>query len=184
MRLDELRLIRRIKRNGDREAADGLIRRYYDDVHGFVRRQVGDFDTALDLTQEIFISCLRTIGHYDPGRGAGFRTWLYKIAANKLVDYYRSRAYRNARETLPIDDVEPIDETDFTRQLEDGDFAEKVCAYVGGLPADTQKIFRLHIFGGYTFAELAGVTGLPEGSVKSKYYRLINLLRKEFADYE
>jgi RNA polymerase sigma-70 factor (ECF subfamily) len=182
--LDELRLIKRIRRDGDRAAADELIRLYYDAIHGFVKKQIKDADFALDLTQEIFISCLRTIAHYDPKKNASFKTWLYKIAANKVVDYYRSRAYRETAKTLPLDEVEPVDEADFTQMLTDIEFTERVRSYIGGLPPDTQKIFMLHIFGEHTFAEIAETVGLPEGSVKSKYYRLINLLRKEFADYE
>ena len=181
--MDELCLIKKIQRNGDRAAADELVRCYYDEIYGFVRKQVSNADIALELTQEIFISMLKTIGFYDMKRGAGFRTWMYRIAANKVVDWFRSRAYHAMTKTISLDEVEPINEADFTRQFEDRDFTEKVCAFVGGMPPDTQKIFRLHIFGGYTFSEIAGIEGLPEGSVKSKYYRLINLLRKEFADY-
>nr|WP_268893065.1 RNA polymerase sigma factor [Paenibacillus lutrae] len=176
-------MIKKIQRNGDRAAADELVQGYYDEIYGFVRKQVSNADIAIELTQEIFISMLRTIGFYDRKRGAGFRTWLYRIAANKVVDWFRSRAYRTMTRTISLDEVEPIDEADFIRQFEDRDFTEKICAFVGGLPPDTQKIFRLHIFGGYTFSEIAGIEGLPEGSVKSKYYRLINLIRKEFADY-
>ncbi|MFC4305298.1 RNA polymerase sigma factor [Cohnella boryungensis] len=181
--MDELRLIKKIQRSGDRSAADELVQYYYDEIYGFVKKQVSNAGVALDLTQEIFISMLRTIGFYDVKRGAGFRTWLYRIATNKVVDWFRSRAYHMTAKTIPLDEVEPIDETDFTQQFEDSDFTKKVCAFVGGTSPDTQKIFRLHIFGGYTFSEIAGIEGLPEGSVKSKYYRLINLLRKEFADY-
>ncbi|SDS23301.1 RNA polymerase sigma-70 factor, ECF subfamily [Paenibacillaceae bacterium GAS479] len=180
--MDELRLIKKIRRSGDRAAADELVRRYYDEIHGFVRKQILNSDVALDLTQEIFISMLRTIGHYDAGRGAGFRTWLYRIAANKLVDWFRSRAYRTMVQTIPLDEVEPIDETDLAQLLENRDFTEQICAFVSGLPPDTQIIFRLHLFGGHTFREIAGIIGLAEGSVKSRYYRLIHLLRKEFAD--
>ncbi|MFX3635568.1 MAG: RNA polymerase sigma factor [Candidatus Pristimantibacillus sp.] len=181
--MDELRLIKKIQRNGDRTAADDLVRCYYDEIYGFVRKQVSNADIAIELTQEIFISMLRTIRLYDMKRGTRFRTWLYRIAANKVVDWFRSRAYHKMNKTILLDEVESIDEVDFTRQFEDRDFTEKVCIFVGGLPTDTQKIFRLHIFGGYTFSEIAGIEGLPEGSVKSKYYRLINLLRKEFFDY-
>ena len=182
--MDEGRLVKLIQRSGDRAAADELIRRYYDAVSGFVKRQIRDADFALDLTQEIFISCLRTIAHYTPKKDASFKTWLYKIASNKVADYYRSRAYREAEKALPLDEAPPIDESDFTLKLEGGEFAENVCAYVGRLPPDTQKIFMLHIFGGHTFSEIAATLELPESSVKSNYYRLINLLRKEFADYE
>jgi RNA polymerase sigma-70 factor (ECF subfamily) len=184
VRLDELRLIKLIRRSGDRTAADELVRYYYDEIHGFVRKQVSGADVSLDLTQEIFVSMLGTIAHFTPNRGASFRTWLYKIAANKVVDWFRSRSHKELTVILPLDDAEPIDESDFTQKFADRDFAERVCAIVGKLPPDTQKIFRLHIFGEHTFAEIADALKAPEGSVKSKYYRLINLLRKEFSDYE
>ena len=179
----ELRLIHKIQKSSDRAAADTLVRNYYDEIYRFLRKQLSDGDAALDLTQEVFISVLKSIGRYDPKRGAGFRTWLYKIATNKTVDYFRSRASRQPA-TLSLDDVQPIDETDFTKRLEQSDFTGRVCSFVNTLPPDTQKIFRLHIFGGYTFAEIAKQTEMPESSVKSKYYRLLNTLRKEFAAYE
>lgn len=184
MRLNELRLIKKIRRNGDLTAADELVRHYYDEIYGFVRKQISHADLALDLTQEIFISMLRTIGYYDAKRGVGFRTWLYRIAANKVVDWYRSRTYRTMAHMIRLDEENTLDATDFTQQFEDSDFTERICDFVGGLPPDTQRIFRLHLFAKYTFAEIAAVVGLPEGSVKSKYYRLIRLLRKEFADDE
>ncbi|WP_158301706.1 RNA polymerase sigma factor [Paenibacillus mesophilus] len=92
--MGELRLIKKIRRSGDRAATDELVRHYYDEIYCFVRKQISNADVALDLTHEIFISVLRTIGHYDARRGAHFRTWLYRIAANKVVDWFRSRAYR------------------------------------------------------------------------------------------
>lgn len=124
--MDELRLIKKIQRNGDRAAADELVRDYYDEIYGFVRKQVSNGDIALDLTQEIFISMLKTIGFYDMKRGAGFRTWLYRIAVNKVVDWFRSRAYHKMTKTIPIDEVEPIDEADFTVQFEDKETLENI----------------------------------------------------------
>jgi len=177
---DDQQLIRKIK-GGNRAAADTLVRKYYDEIHRFIRKQTPDGETALDLTQEIFISLLKTISRYDPKKGAGFRTWLYKIATDKTIDYFRSRAAR-ITETLSLDDVEPVDELDFTKLIENEDFAERVCEYVNQFPPDTQKIFRLHIFGDYTFAEIANSMQLAESSVKSKYYRLLNKLRGEFND--
>jgi len=182
--LDELRLIKKIQRRGDRDAADELIRRYYDSIYSFIRRQTQNADLALDLTQEIFISALRSIAYYTPKKDASFKTWLFKIASNKAADYYRSRAHHESEKSLPLDLAPPIAVSDFTAQLSKDEFAQKVCAYVARFPPDTQKIFMLHIFGEHTFSEIAQMSALPESSVKSKYYRLINLLRKEFSDYE
>ena len=179
--IDEIKLIKRIQKRGDRQAADALIRCYYDEIHRYVRKQTTNDNTALDLTQEIFISMLGTICHYDPKKGAGFRTWLYRIATNKTIDFFRSQAAR-ITETLTLDDVEPIDETDFAKQIENEDFVERVCSYISRFPPDTQKIFRLHIFAELTFAEIAENMQVPEGSVKSRYYRLINKIRGEFND--
>ena len=180
---DELKLIRKIQKSGDHAAADALVRNYYDEIYRFLRKQFSDGNAALDLTQEVFISVLKSIGRYNPKRGAGFRTWLYKIATDKTVDYFRSRASLQPA-TLSLDAVQPIDETDFTQRLEQRDFAKRICAFVNTLAPQTQKIFRLHIFGGYTFGEIAIQTEMPESSVKAKYYRLLNTLRKEFAAYE
>ena len=95
--MDELRMIKLIRKNGDRAAADELIGRYYDEIYRFVKRQIGNADTAFDLTQEIFISCLRTISNYDPKLSASFKTWLYKIATNKTVDYFSCRCFNRNR---------------------------------------------------------------------------------------
>jgi len=177
---DDKKLIRKIQK-GDRAAADTLVRKYYGEIFKFIRKQTATEETALDLTQEIFISLLKTISRYDPKKGAGFRTWLYKIATDKTIDYFRSHASR-ITETLSLDDVEPVDNTDFTTQIDNEEFSNRVCDYVANFPPGTQKIFRLHIFGGYTFAEIAENMQMAEGSVKSKYYRLINKIRGEFND--
>lgn len=179
----ELRLIRKIQKSGDRTAADTIIRTYYDEIHRFIRIQTQDNEAALDLTQEVFIIVLKSIGRYDPQKGACFRTWLYKIATNKTVDHFRSRTARYSQ-TISLDEIQPVDETDFTRRLEDKDFVERVCKYIGSFSVETEKILRLHIFGGYTFFEIAKDLSIPESSVKSKYYRLLNVLRKEFASNE
>lgn len=179
---EEQSLIRKVQKYGNHAAADTLVRKYYDEIFRFIRKQIQNEAEALDITQETFIGLLRTIQHYD-AKSASFRTWLYKIATNKLIDYYRSRANKILFEPLILGEIEPIDESDFTKQIQDGMIADEICEYVGRLSPDIQKIFRLHIWGEYTFKEIAETMALPESSVKSKYYRLIHLLRKEFSIY-
>jgi RNA polymerase sigma-70 factor (ECF subfamily) len=60
--------------------------------------------------------------------------------------------------------------------------ASRIQAHVGTFDADTQRIFRLKIFGEYTFAEIADMTETAEATVKTKYYRLLKNLRKEFGN--
>ena len=86
----ENQLIRKVRKNGDRQAADELVNRYYREIYAFAYRQTTDMELAMDLTQEIFIAVLKGISTFDE-RKAKFRTWLYTIASNKITDYYRSK---------------------------------------------------------------------------------------------
>ena len=89
-------LIRKIKRKQNKEAADVLIGRYYKEIYAFAYKQLGNRELAMDLTQEIFILILQGIGSFDEKK-ANFRTWAYRIASNKITDYYRSSAHKRSR---------------------------------------------------------------------------------------
>lgn len=175
-----MRLVRKIQRTGNRAAADALIRGYYDEIYRFVYKQTSNKHTAMDLTQTIFISMLQSIATFD-GKRAGFRTWLYRIATNKTIDYFRSRTVER-KYVLDIEDVELPDEAEFTRQIEMMDLLSRLQDYVCSLEVQMQQIFRLKFFGEYTFAEIATLLSLPESTIKSKYYRLLKTLREELKD--
>ena len=94
-------LIRRIKKKQDKKAADELIQRYYREIYAFTYRQTGERELALDLTQEIFITVLQGIYAFDEKK-AGFRTWAYHVAANRITDYYRSKSYKKEKLQQPL----------------------------------------------------------------------------------
>jgi len=176
----EMRLIRKIQKTGDRAAADVLIRNYYDEILSYVYRQISDKHTAMDLTQNIFVSMLQSISGYDPKR-AGFRTWLYRIATNKTIDYLRRKTTEKIC-ILNIDDVEIPDEIEFTRHMENEELLYRLQMYVNSFDMDLQQIFRLKFFGEYTFMQIAAALSIPESTAKTKYYRLLKTLREEFKD--
>jgi RNA polymerase sigma-70 factor (ECF subfamily) len=181
---EERRLIRRVQRYGDRDAAEALIQKYYDEIYAFIRRQTNCADIARDIAQESFIGFLRTVRGYDPN-AVGLRTWLYRIASNKIADYYRSRARSPVVIPLPDDPdayAALAGGEDLARLVEDGDLAERVNEAAAAMPADAQRVFRLRLYGGFTFPEISSMLGLPANTVKSQYHRLIQTLRKEFRD--
>lgn len=172
--------IDRVKRKQRSKEADKLISKYYDEIYVFAYKQTFDKDLAMDLTQEIFISMLRSISLYD-SRKASFRTWLYKIASNKIIDCRRS----GQRRELVMIDPESFDIPDETRleySAENADLAARIEEYVSSFDVQSQEIFRLRVFAEYGFAEISQIVSMPEASVKTKYYRLIKSIRKEFED--
>jgi len=175
MSKNESKLIKKAK-NGCKKSADTLIATYYDEIYIYACRQVGDKHEAMDITQEIFIAMWRAIGGFSAGK-AGFRTWLYRIATNKIIDHYRK--YKS--NTIPLDEMtETALESAFDKTL----FVHEIAEYISTLDPEISRILRLHIYGGYSFPELAAMLKQPEAKIKSRYYRMIKHTRKEFSNNE
>src|SRR5450432_2060854 len=73
--------------SGREEGFEELVRRYQRPISAYVYRMVGDYDAALDLTQEVFIKIYGSLARYRSE--FKFSTWIYKIAHNCAVDYLR-----------------------------------------------------------------------------------------------
>lgn len=171
-------LIKRIQRQGDRRAAEELISAHYREIYAYVFRQTGDLETAMDLTQEVFLAVLQSIHRYDPKK-AGFRTWLYRIASNKLVDLFRSPAYRFRQKTIPLEELTLPANGSPEEQWLDAEELRQLQRHIAELPDELQSILRLRFYGEKNFREIAEILSLPEGTVKTRYYAAIRTLRKE-----
>lgn len=177
---DENKLISHIQRTGNRKAADEIIRKYYDEIYTYVYKQISDKHMAMDLTQNIFISMLQSISTFDYKK-AGFRTWLYRIGTNKIIDYFRKNSAERKR-IADLGEYDIQDQTMFTINIENKELLLRLQDYINSLDVNSQQIFRLKIFAEYTFPQIASVLSLPESTVKSKYYRLLKIIREEFKD--
>lgn len=173
----EVKWIRRIQKKQSKKDAEQLIQKYYDEIYVYVYRQTGNKEDSLDLTQEIFISALRSLGNYQPKK-ASFRTWLYKIATNKIVDERR----RRHPEFLDISDLELPAEMDALKQSEYRQLLGKIDAYVSKRGSPAEEIFRLRLYQNLSFPLIGEILGMPEATVKTKYHRLCKKIREEFGD--
>lgn len=171
----ESKWIRDIQRIGSRQAAEQLVERYYDEIYVFVYRQTGHKEDAMDLTQNIFLAVFRALPSYDPKKAA-FRTWLYRIATNKVIDTRR----RFCPVTTPLEETELPVQEDFVSQTHDRELLERIENYVTGLSPTLQAVFRLRLYGEWSFGEIAAALGQSEPAVKSQYYRLLGRIREEF----
>ena len=80
---------------GREDGFEELVRRYQRPIVGYVYRMVGDYDSALDLAQEVFIKVYNSLGRYRPE--FKFSTWIYRIAHNAAIDHRGGRAPRAPR---------------------------------------------------------------------------------------
>src|SRR2546423_5529612 len=86
---------------GRESGFEELVRRYQRPIAAYVYRMVGDYDAALDLTQEVFIKVYNSLTRYRSE--FKFSTWIYKIAHNAAIDYLRRHTVREQALTGSID---------------------------------------------------------------------------------
>lgn len=177
----EQRWIKKVKKNGNHEAANQLIAKYYREIYSFVYKQTLNQELSLDLTQEIFISVLKSIGRFDEKK-ASFRTWLYRVATNRVVDYFRSKHYRYAQLAESLEEHELENPEDIAIALEYKEDIEFISSLINQLETSSQPIVRLKLFGEYTLQETAEMVHAPLSTVKTKYYAALRFIKKKMKE--
>jgi RNA polymerase sigma-70 factor (ECF subfamily) len=170
-------LARQIVENRDREAFGALYGRHAPAVYGIARRVLRDPALAEDVVQEVFLGFWTSPERFDPNRGT-LRTWLMMIAHRRSVDAVRRAVARPAVCLDIIDDLGPPVEDAQNAALRRAD-ADLVQHAVAALPADQRQALLLAYWGGHTQAEIAALTGVPIGTVKSRIYTGFQRLRAQ-----
>jgi RNA polymerase sigma-70 factor (ECF subfamily) len=140
-----------------------LYRTYGSELYGFALSCLGDRGHAEELVQEVFTRVWRHAGSYDPDR-ASFRTWLYGIARNAIIDVKRRQAVRPALPVHPADEERGSIDDSFERAL----LRWQVGAALDRLTPEHRQVIRLAHFQGLTLREISERTGVPLGTVKSR----------------
>ena len=165
-RLSDARLVKRASR-GDRRAFDDLVVRHRDRVWAIALRMCRDREDAEDALQETFIAAYRALPRFD--RRARFSTWLYRIATNKCYDVLARRRPTVDSAALP----EPADPSDpFASSAR----RELLTRALDALPEQFREAALLCDVCGLTPAEAGELTGIPEGTMKSRSFRARALL--------
>lgn len=162
-----------------------LVRRYQRPISAYVYRMVGDYESALDLTQEIFIKVYGSLARYRSE--FKFSTWIYKIAHNAAVDYLRrnSGRERSLNSGIEGDGYElPIECGSLSpeQQSERRERRLEIESVVRALPSAYRELIVLRHSQDLTYEEIVEVTGLPLGTVKNRLFRAREMMRQQFIE--
>jgi len=160
-----------------------LVRRYQRPISAYVYRMVGDYDCALDLTQEIFIKIYASLSRYRPE--FKFSTWIYKIAHNAAIDHLRRNAGRerslsNGTESEPQQLAIESKGLSPEQQSERAERRLEIESVVRLLPTAYRELIVLRHSQDLTYEEIVEVTGLPLGTVKNRLFRAREMMRQQF----
>ncbi len=165
----------------DAGALEAIYGRYGRACYSLARRILGDEFLARDVVQEVFLALWRGVARYDPARGA-FSTWLLSLTHHKAVDLVRREEnLRKRRTSVDVLEGQVFDGPQVDEQVWSTLRQERVRAALGTLPPPQREALALAYFGGYTQREIAGLTGAPLGTVKTRMLAGMRRLRDELA---
>ena len=166
---------------GSDRAFEELYRRYARRLKGFFFLQLGgDEELAADATHDVFLRAYEARSRYQEGRRVD--TWLFTIAYNICRNHYRSNAYE--AELLATLDAEPVTDQQIEVQLDQAALDEALAQVLAELPAPLHQIFSLHYQEELTIPQIAEIVGVPEGTIKSRLHKTMNIIRKKLKKYE
>jgi RNA polymerase sigma-70 factor (ECF subfamily) len=159
-------------RDGSLDAFNSLVEAYQDHLHALVARMVPDRDQAADAVQEAFFSAYRNMRSF---RGGSVRSWLSRIAINAAMDQQRLKKRRPAQPypELEDDSWQPPagPDADPVRTAMHGERSRALQAALASITADQRHAIVLFDVEGYDYQEIADLTGVSLGTVKSRIHR-------------
>jgi RNA polymerase sigma-70 factor (ECF subfamily) len=160
-------------KNGDPEAFGFFYDKYVKQIYRFILLKVSNTQVAEDLTQDVF---LKTWQHLvDQKSLSHFRAFIYRIARNIVIDYYR----QNNRQALPIDEMpEDILPTDKVVDLDSSLDVENIKKYLAKIKPQYQEILILRYIEDLTFEEISEILQKDKNNVRVLLHRALNKLKE------
>lgn len=183
---DETQLVDRCL-NGDRKAFKELIEKYQKKVFTIIVRMVRNRETALELSQEVFIKVYKKIGSLKQKNRVS--SWIMQIAHHKTLDYIKKRRL----ESIATDFADQATENKLARYIETPDYMSpeqvidklsptKIDELLMELDLKYRTILILRFVQGYTFKEIAQIQNLPLSTIKFRKHYAIKLLHKKWIE--
>ncbi len=156
------------------ESFSWFVKLFYDEIYSFTYRQVIDINIAQDLTQEIFIKAYQNIQKYDSSKSS-HRTWLYRIASNHLINYYKKKKI----DVTPLNLNIQTNDIDFTILVERKEQIKYLIKVINEtLSKKQKKIIHLHFFSDLSVKEISECLLIPKQTVYSSLSRSIENIKE------
>lgn len=162
----EKQIIRRVT-SGDADSFSVLVRTHYNSVYAMIMRQVGDSETACDLTQDTFVQAYLKLHTFECR--SLFSTWIIRIALNITNSYFSSAQFKKRLSTIRFEQ----DKHEQTQQSSASDTYDetaytKLQIAISELPSKYRNVLTLCSLNNHSYIEAAAILNIPVGTVRSR----------------
>jgi len=161
-----------LARSGDQEAFANLYNIYIKKIYDFIYYKTLHQDVAEDLTSQVFLKALKNISKF---KSNNFSAWIYTIARNTVIDYYRS-----SKNVKNIDDCWDLASSDdLTDELDNNLKIAQVREALAELPVADRELLIMRLWLDLPFKEIALILGKSDSAVKMSFKRVLGRLKKK-----
>lgn len=167
--------------NGDQDSFAVLFDIWFDRLYRYTAYRV-DAEECEDLVSEIFLKLVQYLPQYQSRAGIGFGAWLFKMAHNTIIDWYRKK------KALLGGDLETDGEDFFAKVIDDQPLPnqqvnslydyESVYKFLKKLKPDHREVLELKFLEGFSNREIATITGKTEGNIRITQLRALKEMRQ------
>ncbi|WP_251860846.1 RNA polymerase sigma factor [Clostridium sp. Marseille-Q2269] len=160
---------------GNQSAMEVLVNRNYKFIYAFIYRNIGEYNTALDLTQESYIKIMKNLKSFKKHKG-NFQCWILKIALNVCKDYWKSAYVKyNAGDDGSLEKV--YDEENVINYLEKVEQRQEIKNSIMLLPEEQREVIILRYYNDLKIRDIANISGTKESTGKSRLRLAIEKLK-------
>jgi len=169
------RLVEQAKQ-GDRDALEELYLLHFDRVYSYLHMSVGNRHDAEDLTTQVFVKMLESIGKFR-WRSAPFSAWLFRIAHNLAMDHFRANRRWQPEEEVPEPD--PGEGSAAEEEAFESIGRQSMLQLIEKLSREQQQVLTLKFVFNFSNSDAATILDKTDGAIKSLQHRALASLQRQ-----
>lgn len=178
---EELKIVEQAKT--DIKAFEKLYQYYFQKILNYCYSRLGNKEMAEDITAQVFLLSVEQVKNFDNSRGISYGSWLYRVAHNKIIDYYKSSKRHFNLDELEIimikgDDADRPTET--LKEMEALETSKKILTVLKQLKPRYQQIISLRYYSDMDNQSIANAMGLKASQVAVVLHRALKSFRAKF----
>jgi len=164
--------------SGDNKSFDMLYEKYADKIYKFIYLKTSNVEVAQDIVSEVFLSVLDNIDSFNLDENSSFNSWIYRIAYNKIVDFYKKSEKQKTNEIWDYLDIWYLE--NLNKNIENKDKLIKIFNYLKTIKPEYRDVLVYRIWEDLSFKEISEITWMSLDNCKKISSRVLKTINEKF----